>query len=115
VEPNHQRNAYRIKYPREERPVLDIGERALSVIDCSETGLRFEVVAGATPPRIGMSLRGRVRFADGTEVDVEGDVTRIEARYAALRFTAAVVPYAVILAEQKRLRRVFLEPKDRAD
>lgn len=37
----HERNLYRIEYPRGERPGLRIGGALHDVVDCSEQGLRF--------------------------------------------------------------------------
>lgn len=60
--------------PRVERPELHMGDRVLEVIDCSETGLRYALPADEPPPAVGGGIRGLVRFSQGDEAQVEGEI-----------------------------------------
>jgi hypothetical protein len=40
------------------------------------------------PPELGSRVRVRARFADGTELDTDGEVTRVMGSHVAIRFTA---------------------------
>jgi len=105
---DNQRARYRIDYPRPARPTLRVGDASLEVVDCSESGLRFELVRGAEPPPPGTRVRGTVRFVSGDEVEIEGYVTRTGADGVAVRFTEKPIPFRTVLEEQKYLRSHFL-------
>lgn len=104
----HQRAFYRISYPGPARPTLTIDGRGFDVVDCSESGLRFELGARDSLPTPGSTLRGTVRFKRGTEVEVTGTVTRHFGDTVALRLTGDGIPFSIVLDEQQYLRRNFL-------
>ena len=98
---------YRVEYPVRERPVLQVGEHSMEVIECSESGLSFELTSRSGPPAPAQKIIGVVRFGDRAEVSVEGVVVRVDEESAAVRLTGATIPFAVILSEQKYLRRHY--------
>lgn len=102
-----ERTYYRIPYPTVESPRLVIGDQVLRVVDCSERGLRFLAPPHAVP-ELDARLQGRLRFARGAEVSVEGRVVRVYGRQVALRLHEPGIPFRVILQEQIYLRRLEL-------
>lgn len=109
-DPNH-RGYYRIVFPKEERPVLRVGEGRLEVLDCSESGLGYALPDAETPPSLGTVVRGRVRFHGGDEVDIDGTVVRVGGGSVAIHLRGPAIPYATVFAEQRRLRREYLVPR----
>ena len=107
TEDPRERGRYRIEFPRKERPTLIVGDAAVEVMDCSESGLRYAVSPAWPPPEIGSDVHGVVRFRGGDEVEVTGVVTRLDGQSAALRFTGAGIPFSTILSEQQALRRRY--------
>ena len=107
VDPN-QRGYYRIEYPTTECPDLVVGDRTMAVIDCSESGLRYDLLETEPRPEIGSEIRGVVRFREGEEVEVEGVIVRLDGRSVAVRFTGTEIPFSTILTEQQYLRRHYL-------
>jgi hypothetical protein len=103
---------YRVVYPERERPTFIIAGRRLSdampVIDCSERGIRYEIPLERLQPdqlpAVDDKIRGRVRFRDGTEIEIEGTVVRVAPPAIALKLQAPGVPLSVIFAEQRYLR-----------
>ena len=98
---------YRVDYPVRERPVLHTKDDALDVIECSESGLSYALHRGVDRPLVGASITGIVRFGDRAEATVEGVVVRVDDHSAALRLTRRTIPFAIILGEQKYLRRHY--------
>lgn len=76
--PNH-RDAYRLIYPPESRPVLEVSQapfnhplgHELVIYDLSERGLGFHHDGLLT---LSGTLLGRIRFSDGEYLEVAGDV-----------------------------------------
>jgi hypothetical protein len=85
-------------------PVFVIDQVACAVVELSERGLRF--VAVAQQPGAGRPLAGVLRFADGTELLVEGTVSRFVAGSVAMRLTRGV-SLGRMLAEQRRIIRNY--------
>lgn len=97
----HERNLYRIEYPRGERPGLRIGGALHDVVDCSEQGLRFVLEGEAWAP--GRVVQGILALTAG-EVPVKGRILRIQEGEAALLLDAPGIPFSLILEEQRYLR-----------
>jgi hypothetical protein len=98
-----ERSYYRIVFPLTEQPVLILEGQQYAVVDCSEHGLRF-VRTLALPLEVGKVVRGVVRFRRGAEVDVEGEVVRLQGEHAALNLNVTPIPMATIFDEQRYLR-----------
>ena len=112
-----RRQHYRIIYPKMVQPRFEItGARvAARVLDCSESGLRYEP-AGGTRPSVGDLVSGRVRFHPRRQVEVEGEVVRVGHTDVALRLLHPGIPLATIFAEQRHLMRLYpdgFDPKKR--
>ena len=97
---------YRILYPLNERPSLRTGDDAYEVIDCSEGGLRYALGDGPSP-EVGTELRGTISFRTGDDCEVSGNVVRVQAGGVAVRLIGAGIPLAIILEEQRYLRRNY--------
>lgn len=113
-----RRQHYRIIYPPMVQPRFVIhGVRdAARVLDCSESGIRYEPVGGSRPSA-GDVVRGRVHFHPRRLVEVEGEVIRIGREDVALRLLHPGIPLATIFAEQRHLMRLYpdgFEPRQRA-
>lgn len=77
------------------------------MIDCSESGLRFELTDGMVAPRVGSAISGTLKLNEGRTADVAAVVHGVYQDSVALRFTSAAVPYKTIFAEQRYLRKNF--------
>lgn len=102
--PDSRRNHYRVNYPLAERPSLDIGWTSFDVVECSEAGLRYEL-GERRPPAIGSQIGGRLAFRSGEEIALVGDVVRIQDGFVALVLQPPGIPFAVVMHEQRYLRR----------
>ena len=99
------RSFYRVEYPHPARPVLDFEGGTAFVLDCSESGFRYALEGDMQPPEPGTRISGRIKFNEGREVPVTGQVKRLYGKSVAVAFNpGAEVPFAIILKEQKFLR-----------
>jgi hypothetical protein len=96
---------YRIQFPTPERPTLEASDCQYTVLDCSETGIRYRV--RGTPPEIGSIVSGVLRMRRGEDVDVEGEVARIYDGEVGLRLKPPGIPLRIIIAEQLFLRKHY--------
>jgi hypothetical protein len=97
-----RRAVYRVVYPVRERPTFSVGTDSFSVIDCSELGLRYQVPEFHRPA-VGSTVGGRVRFRRGVEVQVSGEVVRVQDGTVALWFRSGAIPLAEMVAERERV------------
>jgi hypothetical protein len=100
--PESGRALYRVVYPLEERPTIAVGLSIFEVIDCSESGICYELSDQAAPAE-GASVTGKLRFRSGERLEVTGEVIRASAGIVALALDPPL-PFARILAEQRYLR-----------
>lgn len=99
-----ERSYYRIRYPRRERPWLVIGGSNFEVLDCSETGLRYQYL-GDAPPEPGAVVTGTLRIPrEEEELPIEGTVVWVRDREVALHLPETRIPLGMILREQRYLR-----------
>jgi hypothetical protein len=99
---NSTREHYRIQYPTRARPTLEAGGRRYPVADLSEGGMRIRL-DGGPEPKVGDTLQGTLKFAQGDTIEVRGRVLRVDDGNIAVRLDAGV-PFKVILDEQRYLR-----------
>jgi hypothetical protein len=104
----HERQYYRLSFPIQERPQFQVGAVVMPIIECSERGFRYEPARGHAP-ELGDSLEGRIKFRRGTEVEVAGTVTRRQDATLVLVLDSPGVPFSVLMAEQRHLRRHYPE------
>lgn len=102
-----ERSAYRIPYPPTARPRLRLGDREMSIVDCSERGLRF--AADSTPlPEVGTRISGSVQLlSGGPALSVEGTVIRCQEGEVAVKLQAPGIPFRAVFAEQRFLGQRF--------
>jgi hypothetical protein len=98
-----RRELYRIVYPMDERPTIEIGRFEYQVIDCSERGIRYNV-DDRRVPTLGTPLGGTLLLRRGTRVEVSGEVIRTRAGTVALALDAPGISFRHILGEQRYLR-----------
>lgn len=98
---------YRIRYPRRARPILVTEGAVATVIDCSEFGLSYEAPVGAPVTVPGDPFHGVIRFLDGDEARVEGEVLRVIGRRRVIHLVGVSIPFGIILSEQRYLKRRF--------
>ncbi|MCG8686422.1 MAG: PilZ domain-containing protein [Desulfobacterales bacterium] len=78
-----RRKHRRISYPSEYRPVFRVRGHKLRIKDVSRGGLRF-----SCPDKIGVKgwVNGRVDLIDGSSIEVEGIVVRVDNKDMGLSF-----------------------------
>ena len=102
----HSRRAvYRVVYPVRERPTFAVAADSFSVIDCSELGLRYQVPE-IHRPSVGNTITGRVRFRRGDEVQVTGEVVRVQDGTVALWFRSEAIPFDRMVAEREHVESI---------
>jgi hypothetical protein len=101
--PDSRRNHYRIAFPLAERPSLVVERLTFDVVECSETGLRFDV-GDRRSPEMGSRLMGQILFRSGESLDVGGDVVRLKDGSVALALQPPGIPFALIIRQQRYLR-----------
>ncbi len=110
---NNARAEYRIVYPLAARAQLRVGGTRIPVIDCSESGLRLELAA--SPESLADAdgqISGRLRLAQGVDVEVTGHVLRTDdASFAVQLSEQSRIPLTLIYEEQRHLRARFPEWK----
>jgi hypothetical protein len=101
------RDAYRLIYPPESRPVLEVYQahfnhplaRDLVICDLSESGLGFHH-DGLLP--LSGTIMGRVRFSDGESLEIAGDV--VYHRHDRVGLTLhCYIPHERFMKEQRML------------
>jgi hypothetical protein len=97
-----RRDLYRIVYPIEERPSLEIGQSLYAVVDCSERGIRYELEHQKIPA-VGSRAAGTLHFRRGESVRVEGGILRTMRGVVVLSLNPPL-SFAQMLAEQRYLR-----------
>lgn len=104
------RDFYRVTYPARERPALVLADAEWSILDLSESGIRYQVTSGELP-EVGDEVYGEVRFHRGDRVLVAGEVVRVDERSVALRLEPPGLPFRFLLEEQQYLRTKYFEPE----
>ncbi len=102
----NRRQFFRLQYPVGERPSLVLSGVPHPVVDISERGIRFQVADLAL--QVGAEVFGAVRFHDGSEWRVSGQVVRVmnEPPHCALELEGGI-PLPKILEEQRYLIRKY--------
>lgn len=100
-----RRQLYRIVYPLKARPRIQVGGESFAVIDLCEMGIRF-LHSGTEGFKIGENVQGVVHFADGSSVEIQGSVMRVQDRQTVLHLGVPISP-AKVLQEQRYLLKHF--------
>jgi hypothetical protein len=104
---NDLRDAYRLIYPPESRPILEVYqayfnhplEQNLVICDLSESGLGFQH-DGMLP--LSGTLMGRIRFSDGDSLEIAGDVVHHRHDRVGLALHC-YIPHERFMKEQRML------------
>lgn len=80
--------------------------QSFSVLDCSEHGLRY-IRRLPQPLEVGDIVRGVLTFRRGRQCVAEGEVVRIHGDQVALHLNITPIPLAIILDEQRHLRKHY--------
>lgn len=99
----HVRVYYPVGCPPIFLPELIANHRNCRVLDISEGGIRF-AVANASLIKNG-KIKALLRFTDGEELEISGEVVRRDRNQIALMLEAGI-PYCRIMSEQLRLRNL---------
>jgi hypothetical protein len=105
---SQKRDHFRIVFPLDQRPCLAAGLAEWDVIDLSENGARV-AVSGNTSLCSREAFAATIRFHDGAAGAVIATIQRREQDHVTLSF-AEPLAYSLIMAEQRRLLRLF--PRD---
>ena len=97
-----QRAYYRIRYPIDDRPALEVGGESWEVVDVAEFGCGFLTRRGDGFHK-GELVRGVLRIGDRHELPIEGMVVWRTDDHAALKFHRPI-PFKVVLDEQRYLK-----------
>ena len=99
-----RRQQYRVVYPAD-APKIVIDGDFYQVYDLSENGIRIF----PRPFRFfgrGQSIAGTLIFSDGYSLPIEGHIIRVQPKQIAI-FLVNKIPFAKILSEQARLRKLY--------
>jgi hypothetical protein len=98
------REYYRLDYPLVERPRFVSGSEAWLVCEVSEGGMQLEMaVAAAALLEVDQVLAGALAFRHAEEVEVRGQVMRVQGTRVSVRFEPPGVPWATVLEEERAI------------
>ena len=100
------REFFRLVYPIDAAPKFieaGIGHR---VVDIGEGGFRYAPTGGVIPAA-GTPVKGTLEFPDEDPIEVVGTVVRIQSGEVAVRCAPPGLPMALVIREQKRVRRRY--------
>ncbi|BCL73489.1 conserved hypothetical protein [Vibrio nigripulchritudo MADA3029] len=72
-----KRKYYRLRYPKQERPVLRVKDQYYHICEVSEKGIRVLMANVASLYR-GLSMAGTLRLNANTHIPVEGSLLRFD-------------------------------------
>ena len=81
---DHRRH-FRIKYPPEDRPTLEVDSLSFPVVDLSESGLKF-VTSLKFKPALRQEIKGILNFIDYSQQAIDGKVVRLIGDFVMLNF-----------------------------
>lgn len=103
---DHDRAFYRLPYPPQAAPRFRNAAGEHRIVDLGEGGFRY---ADATqpPPLPGQEVAGVILFPEDDDLEVSGVVVRYRDGEIAVHCNTRGIPLAVVLREQRRLRRRY--------
>jgi hypothetical protein len=99
----HVRVFYPTRCPVKFLPEMILNHHSCMVLDISEGGIRFAISNTALVKN--GSVMALLRFPDGVEIEIKGEVVRRNYNHLALKLEKGI-PYSRIMAEQLRLRNL---------
>ena len=103
---DHDRAFYRIPYPPPAAPHFVANGVRHRIVDIGEGGFRY-VESSDPVPAQGAAVRGTIEFPEDDPLEVEGVVVRYRDGEIAVHCNNRPIPLALVLREQRRLRRRF--------
>jgi hypothetical protein len=104
-----RRSHFRLQYPATDRPTVQIDGVGNEVLEISEAGARMVLSPG--PAMVaGQPFAGVLRFRDGTEVAIEGKVTRVDGDQGVLKLSPGI-SLNRMLTEQRQLLQRHLQTR----
>ncbi len=100
------RNHFRIEYPKEVRPKIEIGDQVFEVINLCEGGVKFSLVKSSPKMDEKKPILGKIVFYDSEEKNVIGTIIRSDKSSIVLKFTEGI-PYQKIMNEQRFILKKF--------
>ena len=74
---SQRREFFRLRYPKNERPVANILGQNFRICEISERGTRM-LFTNSHPVSRGVTIKGTICFHDGVEVEIEGHILRLD-------------------------------------
>ncbi|WP_375752488.1 PilZ domain-containing protein [Vibrio sp. HN007] len=104
---NHEqrRQYYRLRYPRNDRPVITLMDKKYHVCEISEQGLRI-VFLSQNPVAIGLTVSGKISFHDSETLSIEGEILRQDDLEVIIKLTKGV-SFKRMTVEQLYLRKKY--------
>lgn len=99
-----RRSYFRVTYPVEQRPFITIRGMQFSILDISESGVRFINPNGAKLP--GDIFQATVVLHDDEPFNIVGRIIRMRDTEAAMMMTIRGIPFKKIISEQAFLRQL---------
>jgi hypothetical protein len=81
-----RRQFFRLRYPIDERPIIELDGESYPVCEISEEGARL-LFRSTDPVSFGETLTGTIHFSDSEDVEVEGIPLRQHGCEVALKLT----------------------------
>jgi hypothetical protein len=103
---DHDRAFYRVPYPPPAAPHFVANGVRHRIVDIGEGGFRY-VESSDPVPAQGDTVRGTIEFPEDDPLEVEGVVVRYRDGEIAVHCNNRPIPLALVLREQRRLRRRF--------
>ncbi len=106
---DQKRQHFRLEFPADERPALQLASMTLEVLDISEGGcsVHCDQASFNRLSRPGTRVRGVLKLVTGEKIDVEGEVLRTAPNLKlALKFSKGV-PLPVMMAEHRRILQKY--------
>lgn len=103
--PEQRRQFFRLRYPRNDRPVVTLKDQAYHVCEISEQGMRI-IFLSPTKVALGITVSGRIEFFDKEQIEIEGVTLRQHDGEVALKLSKGI-SLKRMTVEQRRLRQKY--------
>ncbi|MDG3084743.1 PilZ domain-containing protein [Vibrio hannami] len=87
---NHERRQfYRLRYPKAERPSIELSGQIFQVCEISELGMRL-LFRSEDPVPLGVKINGVIHFSDSKDVEIEGIALRQHSGEVAVKLSKGI-------------------------
>lgn len=101
-----QRQYFRLRYPKNARPVLHLEERTFSVSETSEKGLRV-IMGNIASLYCGLRMSARVTLHADVDVSIEGSILRFDDDNEVIIKLDKGLSFKNMVAEQRYVKQKF--------